>query len=98
MSETTHGNITVSHSGSAVCVTTWYALETPREVAADKAAQLHSLLFFLRDYAASNPQFGELLPAMHEGILSVAEGLALEARLLSELAAVAADDNASASL
>jgi len=92
MREHSHSNVTVSHSGSAVCVTTWYALETPLEVAADKAAQLHSLLFFLRDYAASNDNFGELLPAMHEGILSVAVGLALEAQLLSELAGMGDGD------
>jgi len=91
----TRSNLTAEHRASAVFLTRHYALETPLTVAAEKAAQLHGLLFMIRDYAASGSTFGALVPELQDGILSLAADLALETLVVSEMAVLQAGQEAS---
>jgi len=68
-------------------LTTCFPCESPVSVAAEKAAQFYSLLFMLSDYAGSSDTFGDLNREFQSGVLSLAAGIAQEARVLSELAA-----------
>ncbi len=88
MSKHARYGVTAERSGSAIFLTTRFPYENPASVAAEKAAQLHGLLFMISDYAALSSTFGALEPEIQGGILSLAAGLAHETLVLSEMAAL----------
>ncbi|MDR3380655.1 hypothetical protein [Cupriavidus basilensis] len=87
MAKHTRFRITAEQTGSALFLTTHFPCQSPLSAAAEKAAQLHSLLFMLSDYAACSDTFGALNPEFQSDVLSLAAGIAREAQVMSELAA-----------
>src|SRR5438445_3792912 len=60
MAKHTRFRITAEQTDSALFLTTHFPCQSPLSAAAEKAAQLHSLLFMLSDYAARSDTFGAL--------------------------------------
>ncbi|AOY92596.1 hypothetical protein BKK79_13015 [Cupriavidus sp. USMAA2-4] len=90
----TRSNLTAEQGPSAIFLTRHFALETPLSVAAEKAAQLHGLLYLLRDCATGDGAFETLEPEPQDGILSLAADLAHETLVMSEMAVLQARTDA----
>ncbi|MDF3833479.1 hypothetical protein P3W85_11035 [Cupriavidus basilensis] len=83
MCEVKRYGIGASRVGRNTGLTTHAKLESPAELAATKAAQLHSLLLMTPGSALE--QFVSMDAAIQESLLSLAADLALEITVLSEL-------------
>ncbi|AOZ07691.1 hypothetical protein [Cupriavidus malaysiensis] len=90
----TRSNLTAEQGPSAIFLTRHFALETPLSVAAEKAAQLHGLLYLLRDCATGDGAFETLARELQDGILSLAADLAHETLVMSEMAVLQAGTDA----